>query len=132
MNSNQYEISFSLKIWLPCLVSSLLMFTLIEAKWNSNRYGFHFGHFDQNEISFQFIKYHLNTTQNEMPTHVHQSVGLFWNAAEMKCHMNRTCFHVGLKSQTGMSLFCLCERIVRFVLLSGIDIMFDNNSIEYS
>ena len=29
----------------------------------------------------------------------------------MKLHVNRTCFHAGLKSQTGMSLFRLsCER----------------------
>ena len=41
MNSNRYEISFRLKISLRCLVSSLLVFPWIEAKWNSKRYGFH-------------------------------------------------------------------------------------------
>ena len=105
MNSNRYEISFRLKISLRCSVSSLLVFTWIEAKWNSKRYGFHIGHFDRNEISFRVIKYHVNTTRNEMPTHVHQNIGSFWNAAEMKLHVNRTCFHAGLKSQTGMSSF---------------------------
>ena len=73
--------------------------------------GFHIGHFDKNEISFRVIKYHVNTTRNEMLTHVHQNIGSFWNAAEMKLHVNRTCFHAGLKSQTGMSSFCVsCER----------------------
>ena len=51
MNSNRYEISFRLKISLRCSVSSLLIFTWIEAKWNSNRYGFHIGYFGRNEIS---------------------------------------------------------------------------------
>ena len=33
----------------------------------------------------------------------------------MKLHVNRTCFHAGLKSQTGMSLFRLsCERALRY------------------
>ena len=78
------------------------------------RYGFHIGHFDRNEISFRVIKYHVNTTRNEMPTYVHQNIGSFWNAAEMKLHVNRTCFHAGLKSQTGMSSFRLsCERTLR-------------------
>ena len=32
----------------------------------------------------------------------------------MKLHVNRTCFQAGLKSQTGMSSFCLsCERTLR-------------------
>ena len=36
-----------------------------------------------------------------MRTHVHQNIGSFWNTAEMKLHVNMTCFHAGLKSQTG-------------------------------
>ena len=50
------------------------------------------GHFDRNEISFRVImdvhdviKYRLNNTRNEMPTHAH--IGSFWNAAEMKLHV---------------------------------------------
>ena len=39
---------------------------------------------DRNEISFRVIQYHVNTTWNEMPTHVHQNVGPFWNAVKMK------------------------------------------------
>ena len=50
MNSNRYGISFRLKISLQCSVSSLLVFTWAEAKWNSKRYGLHIGHFDQNEF----------------------------------------------------------------------------------
>ena len=62
-------------------------------------------------MSFRVIKYHVSTTQNEMPSHVHQNIGLFGNAAEMKCHVRRTCFRVGLKSQTGVSSFHVsCER----------------------
>ena len=34
---------------------------------------------------------------------------------EMKFHVNRTCFHAGLKSQTGTSSFRLsCERTLRY------------------
>ena len=33
------------------------------------------------EISFRAIKYHVYTTRNEMSAHVHQNIGLFWNAA---------------------------------------------------
>ena len=51
MNSTGYETLFWLKISLQCSGSSLLVFTWIEAKWNSKQYGFHIGHFDQNEIS---------------------------------------------------------------------------------
>ena len=56
-------------------------------------------------------KYHVNTTRNEMPTQVHQNIVSLWNVAEMKLHVNRTCFHADLKSQTGMSSFhfsCEC------------------------
>ena len=71
------------------------------------RCGFDIRYFDRNEISFRVLKYHLNTTRNEMPTHVHQDIGSFWNAAEMKRHVNRTCFYAGLRSQTGLSSFRL-------------------------
>ena len=82
--------------------------------WNSMWYGFHIGHFDINEISFRLNKYHVNTTQNEMPTHVHQNIRSFLNAAEIKFYVNRTCFHAGLKSQTCMSSFRLpCESTLK-------------------
>ena len=68
-------------------------------------YGFHIGHFDINEISFRVIKYHVNTIQNKMHTHIYQNIGSFWNIAEMKRHVNRTCFYTGLISQIGMSYF---------------------------
>ena len=42
-----------------------------------------------------------------MPVHVHQNIVPFLNAAEIKLHLNRTCFHTGLKCQTGMSSFHL-------------------------
>ena len=126
------------------LVFPQLVFTWIEAKWNSNQYGFqirhfdrneisnryeifmwtkftrsemnkrktrwilrltrmcvwnslpvlfHCGHFDRNEIWFQVKKYHVDTTRSETPAHVHQNIKSFWNAAEMKRHVNRTRFH---------------------------------------
>ena len=54
-----------------------------------------------------------------MPTYVHQNIGLFSNAAEMKRHVNRTCLLTGFKSQTGMSSFRLsCERTLSFVTMS--------------
>ena len=43
------------------------------------------------EMEFHFgwlIKYHINTTRNEIPTHVHQNIELFWNVAEMKPNVN--------------------------------------------
>ena len=49
------------------------------------------------EILFPVTRYHVNKTRNEMPMHVYQNIGLFWNAAEMKRHVTRTCFHAGLK-----------------------------------
>ena len=33
----------------------------------------------------------------KMPTHVHQNIKSFWNAAEMKRHVSRICFYVSLK-----------------------------------
>ena len=156
MNWNRYEISFRLKIF-NLVFSQLFTCVHMNAVWNSNRYGFHIGHFDRNEIlnrheifmwtkftrsemnklslvgycvrmrvwnsfkthrnkiSFRVIKYHVNTTRNETPTHVRLYIGSFWNAAEMKSHVKRTCFHAGLKSQTGMSSFRLsCERTLRY------------------
>ena len=34
-------------------------------------------YFDRNEISFRVIKYCVNTTRNEMPTHAHQDIDRF-------------------------------------------------------
>ena len=51
MNSNWYETSLPLKISLGRSVSSLSVFKWIETKLNSNWYGFHIDHFDQNENS---------------------------------------------------------------------------------
>ena len=49
-----------------------------------------------------------------MPTHVHQNIRSLRNAAERKLYVNRTCFHAGLKSQTGVSSFCLsCEHTLK-------------------
>ena len=59
-------------------------------------YGFHNGHFDRNEISFLVIKHHVNTTRNEIPIHIHQNIGSFWDPAALKLHVNRTCFHAGV------------------------------------
>ena len=60
------------------------------------------------------INYHVNTTWNEMTTHAHQNIGSFWNAAEIKLHVNRICFHARLKSQTGMSSFrLLCKHTLK-------------------
>ena len=43
-------------------------------------------YFERNEISIRVIKYHVNTTRNEIPLYVHQYIGLFWNAAS--CEQN--------------------------------------------
>ena len=54
-----------------------------------------------------------------MPTYVHQNIGLFWNSAEMKRYVKRICYHVGLKSQTGMSSFRFsCEHTLNFLILT--------------
>ena len=74
-------------------------------------HGFHITNFERNEVLFRVIKYHVITNRNEMPTHVHRNIDLFWNAAGMKLHVNRTCFHTGSKSETGISSFRLsCKR----------------------
>ena len=65
--------------------------------WNSLRVLFHCSHFDKKKISFRVIKYHVNTTRNEMPKHFHQNIGSFWYAAEMERHLKRICFHAGLE-----------------------------------
>ena len=145
MNWNCYEISFRLKISLRCLVNFLFVFAWIESKWNSKRYVFHIGHFD-NEISnwheiFMWTEFpktkwisadpldiafnvhvrlkliagmdFISVISTEMnfisgdkisckhypKWNVHQNIGSFSNAAEMKLHVNRTCFHAGVKSQ---------------------------------
>ena len=59
-------------------------------------------------------------------SHIHQNIGSFWNAAETKLLLNRTCFHAGLKSHSSMSSFRLsCERTHRpksnFEILEEID-----------
>ena len=48
-----------------------------------------------------------------MPAHSIKISGCF----EMQLHVNRACFHAGLKSQTGMdSLRLSCERTLRGIL----------------
>ena len=64
----------------------------------------------------------------------------FWNAGEMKLHVNRTCFHGGLKSQTGLSSFRLsCERTLRQMTLQNLfqstftwDLEVNSNCFEIS
>ena len=91
-------------------ISADLLDVALNAHITQCRYGFHIGHFET-QISYCVIKYHVKTNGNGMPAHVHQNIRSFWNAAEMKFHVNRTCFHAGLKFQTGISWFCLsCER----------------------
>ena len=51
VNSNRFEISLRRNISLRCQVTLLLAFTWVQAKWNSLRRKFHFGHFDRSEIS---------------------------------------------------------------------------------
>ena len=123
MNSNRYEISLWLKISLRFWV-----------RWNKTqkRYGFHIGHFDRNEISNWheiFIEYNLPHTKwisaDSLDVAFNAHVRLKLNAGmdfisvvltEMKFHVNRTCFHNGLKSQTGMSSFRLsCERTLNYI-----------------
>ena len=71
-------------------------------------------------------------TWNEMPTHVHQNIGSLWNATEMKIHVNRTCFHAGLKSQTSMSSCCFsCERTLTFAVLSHVYTRPEVNSNQF-
>ena len=96
------------------------------------RYAFHIVHFDRNGISFQVTKHHVNTTRNEMSTHVHPNIRWFWNTAEIKLHVNRTCFHAGLKSETGMSSFHLsCEHTLKIRVLKSF-VMFTGKHLCWS
>ena len=65
-------------------MNHLILHLMHMCVWDSLWVLFHCSHFDRNKISFQVIKYHLNTTQNEIPMHVHQNIRSFWNAAKMK------------------------------------------------
>ena len=86
MNSNHYEISFWLKISLWCSVSSLLVFILIKAKWNSNRCGFHIGDFGRNDISkryeiFMWKKIYPNLLTPRIELfHLHNSLNISFTA----------------------------------------------------
>ena len=51
VNWNRFEISLWGKISLWWNLTSLSAFTGVQAKWNSLRYKFHFGQFDQSRIS---------------------------------------------------------------------------------
>ena len=74
---NEYaETCWILCLMRMCVWNSLRVWILYRLLW----------------ISFRVIKYHVNTTRNEIPTHVHQKIGSFWNAAEMKRHVNRLVF----------------------------------------
>ena len=57
VNSNQFDIS------LRCKVTSLLVLTWVQAKWNSLQSKFHFGQFDRIEISncSEFFMWTVNT-----------------------------------------------------------------------
>ena len=70
---------------------------------------FHIGHFD-NEISFQVIKYHVNTTRNEMPTLVYQNIGSFWSAAEIKRSFEQNLFSRRFEISNRSSFHLSCER----------------------
>ena len=101
MNSNQYEISFRLKISLQCSVSFLLVFTWIEAKYNSKRYGFHVGHFDRNEISNR----HEASCEHNLPKTKWISAGsldVAFNA------------HVRLKLNAGMDFISVVLTQIKF------------------
>ena len=102
MNLNRYEVSFRLTVSFRCSVSSLLVCTWIEAKWNSNRYGFHIRHLDQNEISnwhaiFMWTKF----TRSEM--NKRKLVGYcFWWACAFETHCgyfdrNEICLRMSIK-----------------------------------
>ena len=69
---------------------------------------FHWGLFEWNFISVD--KTSCNHYPNWNAYANPSKYGSYWNAAEMRRHVNRTCSHAGLKSQTGMSSFRLfCE-----------------------
>ena len=81
-----------------------------EAKWTQTGVTFHFGwnFILGDKISCKhYPKWNTYTCPSKK--------GSFWNAAEMKLHVNGICFHAGLKSQTSMSSFRLsCERTLSF------------------
>ena len=136
MNSNRYKISFRLKILLRSSFSSLLVFTWIEAKWNSKRYEFHIILLDRNEISNRLeilCEHNLPQTKwisaDSLDVAFNTHVRLKLNAGmdfisvtltEIEFHVYRTSFHTGLKYETDMSSFRLsCERTLSFSLLSN-------------
>ena len=83
--NEQAQTRWMLRLMRMCVWNSMQVWTSYRSFWQK-----------RNFISGD--KYHVNTTRNEIPTHVHQNIGSFWNAAKMKLYVSRTCFHVGLKS----------------------------------
>ena len=62
----------------------LILYLKCMCIWTSLRVLFHCSHLDRNEISLQVIKYHVNTTGNEMHTYSIEILGHFemqtkWN-----------------------------------------------------
>ena len=140
MNLNRYEVSFRLAVSFRCSVSSLHVCTWIEAKWNSDRYGFHICHLDRNEISnwhAVFMWKNLPETKwisvNSLDIAFNEHVRLKLIAViltemkfayacpskyqvVLKCNWNETScqqnfFHTGLKSQSGISSFQGCSAL---------------------
>ena len=69
-----------------------------------------------------------------MAAHVHQIIGSFWNAAEMKRQVNRTCFHAGFTSQSGICSFRLSCELTLTENIKTIDKIdqIDQNKVQYN
>ena len=104
-----------------------------EAKWTQTGMRFHFGwkfHFCvQSALYLYSHELRRNETQNGIDF---ISVIL----TEMKFHVNRTCFHAGLKSQTGMSSFRLSYKRTLNMLpktsFTSIDSIQEEFAVAYS
>ena len=83
-------------VWMFQTQTRWMLHLICMGVWNSMRVYISYRSFWQKWISFQVIKYPVNTTRNEMPTHVHENIRSFWNSVKTKFHVNRTCFHAGL------------------------------------
>ena len=112
--SNRYEIFMWIKIYPNLLTPRIELFHLhnsLNISFNAHARLKVIAVIWTEKKSFRVINYHVNTTQNEMPKHFHQNIRSFWSKSEMKRHVNRTCFYVGLKSHTSLiSFFISHER----------------------
>ena len=86
VNSNRFEISLRGKVSIWCKVTSLSAFRWFQVKWNSLRCRFHFGQWNQSEIS-NCSHFSMSTVNASTEIKLHRIIKLTNNAHVLsQCH----------------------------------------------